>query len=349
MSETIATLVDKESGTIIRSKFDKYFTNDDYEIYFNTKSGLEVLRGRDEKPDPFYTELPTLLDIGVMGHCHNQCGFCYQGETKQPNMTFENFKTIIDQVKHHVNQIALGGRGDPNKHKEFKKIIEYSRKNNVAPNYTTSGKNLTDEEIEISKMCGAVAVSDYGNSYTYEAIQRFIDAGIKTNIHLMFTAATFQKCLKIILGYNPWKGVYADSDFFDIEKLNAVIFLLFKGRGANCPDMAPSNYELKVVAESILKSRNTFKIGMDSCLANHIFKFTKVEGLNKLSIDSCEGARMSAYITPDMKMMPCSFADHSTFSVPMEKSIEQIWQKSKQFKKFRSVLKKNPFSCPAGF
>jgi MoaA/NifB/PqqE/SkfB family radical SAM enzyme len=323
-----------------------------YEVnLINTSSGLEVLRGRDEKPDPFYTELPTLLDIGVMGHCHNQCGFCYQGETKQPNMTFENFKTIIDQVKHHVNQIALGGRGDPNKHKEFKKIIEYSRKNNVAPNYTTSGKNLTDEEIEISKMCGAVAVSDYGNSYTYEAIQRFIDAGIKTNIHLMFTAATFQKCLKIILGYNPWKGVYADSDFFDIEKLNAVIFLLFKaqGRGANCPDMAPSNYELKVVAESILKSRNTFKIGMDSCLANHIFKFTKVEGLNKLSIDSCEGARMSAYITPDMKMMPCSFADHTSFSVDMKKPIEYIWQKSRPFTKFRTVLKKTPFSCPAGF
>jgi len=345
------TITDKEARVSIISTFDKCFSNEDYEMFFNTQSGLEVLKGVDGKPDPFVTELPTLLDIGIMGHCHNKCGFCYQGEVEEANMTFDNFKVIIDQTKHHVNQIALGGRGDPNKHEEFEKIITYARKNNVVPNYTTSGKDLTDEEIEISKMCGAVAVSDYGNTYTYEAIQRFIDAGVKTNVHLMFTNASFEKCLKIINGYNPWKGGNSTAEFFDIKGLNAVIFLLFKaqGKGANCPGLAPSQYQLQVVAESILKARATFKVGMDSCLANHIFKHTKVDGLNKLSIDSCEGARMSAYITPDMKLMPCSFADHVEFSVPIKKPIEDIWQKSKQFKKFRSVLKRTPYSCPAGF
>lgn len=351
MKSSAQTIVDKKNRIAIVSTFDKSFSNTDYEIFFNTETGLEILKGKDDKPDPFATELPTLLDIGIMGHCHNQCGFCYQGNSEQPNMTFENFKTIIDQVKHHVNQVALGGRGDPNKHEDFKKIVEYSRKNMVVPNYTTSGKNLTDEEIEISKQCGAVAVSDYGTPETYEAIQRFIDADVKTNIHLMVTNASFQKCLKIILGYNPWKGVFEKSDFFDIKKLNAVIFLLFKaqGRGADCPGMAPNKYQLKVIAESILKARNDFKLGMDSCLANHIFKHTEVKGLNKLSLDSCEGARMSAYITPDMKMMPCSFADHKSFSVEMTKPIEYIWQRSRPFSKFRTALKKKPFSCPAGF
>lgn len=350
MNEIPQVITDKESGTVIVSVFDKCFSNEDYQIFFNTQTGLEVLKGREGKEDPFYTHLPTLLDIGIMGHCHNQCSFCYQGDNEQPNMTFKNFKSIIDQVDHHVNQVALGGRGDPNKHEDFKKIVEYARKNNVVPNYTTSGFDLTDEEVEISKVCGAVAVSDYGNSYTYEAINKFINAGIKTNIHLMFTSSSFHKCLKIINGYNPWKGPYKDSEFFDNEKLNAVILLLFKpqGRGENCVGLAPSPYELKVVAESILKTRNTFKIGMDSCLANHIFKHTTVDGINRLSLDSCEGARMSAYITPDMKMMPCSFAD-SNVSVQMNRPIHEIWQKSRPFTKFRTALKKNSFSCPAGF
>lgn len=347
----IQTIIDKESGTIIKSVFDKHFSNGEYEIFFNTKSGLEVLRGCDEKPDPFFTVLPTLLDIGIMGHCNHDCGFCYQGNAKQPNMTLTNFKQIINQVKHHVNQVALGGRGDPNKHKSFQKIIEYARENNVVPNYTTSGQDLTDKEIEISKMCGAVAVSDYGNTYTYEAVQRFMDAGIKTNIHLMFTSASFQKCIKIIHGYNPWKAHSTGGEFFDIEKLNAVIFLLFKpqGRGADCIGLLPSPYQLQVMSETILRARDTFKVGMDSCLANHIFKHTKVDGVNRLSLDSCEGSRMSAYVTPDMKMMPCSFADHTNAVDMKNKKIEYIWQKSRPFTKFRTALKKKPFICPAGF
>ena len=103
MNNLPQTIIDKSSGTAIISNFDKCFSNEDYEIFFNTKTGLEVLRGRNENPDPFFTVLPTLLDIGIMGHCHNKCGFCYQGDNKEPNMTFKNFKSIIDQVDHHVN------------------------------------------------------------------------------------------------------------------------------------------------------------------------------------------------------------------------------------------------------
>ena len=71
-------------------------------------------------------------------------------------MTLENFKSIIDQVKHHVNQVALGGRGDPNLHPQFKEFVEYAKNNGVIPNYTTSGVNLTEEQIKVSMLCGAV-------------------------------------------------------------------------------------------------------------------------------------------------------------------------------------------------
>jgi MoaA/NifB/PqqE/SkfB family radical SAM enzyme len=288
-----------------------------------------------------------------MGHCEHRCSFCYQGDEEQPNMKFNDFKLIIDEVKHHVNQVALGGRGDPNKHKDFKRILEYCVKNNVVPNYTTSGQKLTEKEVQISKLCGAVAVSDYANNYTYDAIQEFINAGIKTNVHLMFTSSSFQKCIEITHGHNPWvHGKQMGRNLFDVEKLNAVIFLLFKpqGKGAECKELFPNPYQIQVMSDAIMKARNIFKVGMDSCLANHLFKNSEVTGINRLSIDSCEGARMSAYITPDMKMMPCSFANKN-HAVEIKKStgIETIWQKSGPFTKFRTALKKHPFSCPAGF
>jgi len=329
-----------------------YFKNEDYEIFFNTSTGLEIMRGVNGKPDPFKLELPSLLDVGIMGHCKNRCAFCYQGHDNQPNMKLEDFKTIIDQVKHHTNQVALGGRGDPNLHENFQEIVEYARKNQVVPNYTTSGFGLTDEHIEISKRCGAVAVSEYKAEETYSSIKRLMDAGIKTNIHLIFSNGNFNDCIKILHGANPWlQRTTGTPTLVDIDRLNAVIFLLFKpaGAGVNVPGMTPNRYQFNVFSELIFKSEARFKVGMDSCLVNHVLQRVKPTELQALSIDTCEGGRMSGYITPDMKMKPCSFGNRSwEISITNKQDINYIWNRSNKFKSFRSKLKKKRTSCPIG-
>ena len=339
----------KQSSVIMKNPKSKYFKNQDYEIFFDTSTGFEIMRGVDGKPDPFKLELPSLLDIGVMGHCKNKCSFCYQGRDDQPNMKLEDFKTIIDQVKHHTNQVALGGRGDPNLHENFKEIVEYSRNNNVVPNYTTSGFGLTDEQIEISKQCGAVAVSDYKSDETYSSLKRLMDANIKTNIHLIFSNPNFSDCTKILHGSSPW--LQRGQHLVDIDRLNAVIFLLFKpaGAGANVPDMKPNRYQFDVFADLIFKAKGKFKVGMDSCLVNHVLQRVQPDKLQALAIDTCEGARMSGYITPDMKMKPCSFAEKSwEISITNKMDISHIWNRSTKFKSFRTQLRKNKTSCPIG-
>lgn len=322
--------------------FDKQFKNDKYAVLFNTKSGVEITTGINGYEDPFVTEMPTLLDIGVMGTCLHKCSFCYQGHKDRPNMTLENFKRIIDEAAYHTNQVALGGHGDPNQHPDFGKMIEYCRKMNVVPNYTTSGINLSDEHIEISKMCGAVAISDYERNYTYIAIRKFIDAGIKTNIHQIYSRESHIKCIGIIQGHIP--DVWA----FDHLGLNAVIFLLFKpqGAGKNLKYLIPTKAQLTTMGLNIFKPQSRFKIGMDSCLVNHVLANGDPTELQKMSVDTCEAARMSAYITPDMKFMPCSFADEDSFSTPITEGLKPIWDESEPFKKFREHLTQNNASCP---
>jgi len=349
--KTIAILSDIETGTAVRIAYDKHFINDSYEVYFNSDTGVEVLRGCNGNLDPFATDLPLMCDVGVMGHCENKCKFCYQGHQSESNMKLEDFKLIIDQVKHHTNQVALGGRGDPNLHENFKEIVEYSRSNNVVPNYTTSGIGLTDEHIETSKLCGAVAVSDYGSDFTYNAIDRFINAGIKTNIHIVLSKATIEKTIKILYGHNPW--TFQNVSSVNIDKLNAVVFLLFKpqGEGANQSGMTPSKFDIGRISELILKPKKLkFKIGVDSCLVNHMVRRVKLSSKQMLTLDTCEGARMSVYISPSMKMMPCSFASASSgVQIDKKNTIENIWRKAVPFKQYRKLLKKSPFICPAGF
>ena len=325
-------------------KFDKTFRNELYEILFNTNNGLEITRGINGNKDPFVLQAPSLLDIGIMGTCKNKCPFCYQGHINKPNMSLDDFKRIINEVAYHTNQVALGGRGDPNHHENFEEIVEHCCSMKVVPNYTTSGIDLTDEQVEISKRCGAVAVSDYGQPYTYKALRKLTEAGIKTNIHQIFAYNSFSRCNNIVLGFIP-----EDWDF-DYSKLNAVIFLLFKphGAGVKLPQYIPTEEQLQTFASYIFNPKSKFKVGMDSCLVNHVVNYGKPDPVQLASIDTCEAARMSAYITPDMKFMPCSFADEKKWAIPIGNSLHDIWKEGKPFKKFREVLKKKNDMCPLG-
>ncbi len=113
--------VNLEAGKTLTYNTDvvKEILTDEYLIIFNPKNGKELLTGINGNPDPFALDYPSMLDIGIMGHCDNKCTFCYQGDGDEPNMSLEGFKRIIDQSKDHVNQVALGGRGDPNQHENF--------------------------------------------------------------------------------------------------------------------------------------------------------------------------------------------------------------------------------------
>ncbi len=325
--------------------FTKKIETEKYIILFNGITGAEVLSGINGNPDPFILDAPSMIDVGVMGHCSNNCKICYQGSINEPNMTLENFKMIIDQCKDHINQVALGGKGDPNKHENFNEIMEYCRKNNVAPNYTTSGNGLTDEEVEITKKwVGAVAVSNYNNDYTYLALNKFINAEIKTNIHFVISDETFGDAIRILNGEDIWYGR------FPIEKLNAVIFLLFKpqGNGADKKYLCLNKNQIKEFSDKLLEPKSIFKIGCDSCMINKVSQVRELNETEKLFVDTCEGSRMSCYISPDMRFMPCSFGNKYEYGTPIneENPIKRIWQNGEAFQMFREKLKNNQMTCP---
>lgn len=319
-----------------------------YAILFDPNTGFELTQGINGNPDPFSLEYPSLMDLGIMGHCKNNCKVCYQGDANGPNMTLDNFKKIIDQSSKFVNQIALGGKGDPNLHENFEEILKYCVENRIVPNYTTSGNGFTEDHAELSKKyCGSVAVSDYGEEYTFNALNLLIKYGVKTNIHTIFARNTFFKSLNILKGIIRW------SDRVDISKLNGVVFLLFKpqGRGKNFTVFKPSDLMIKEFRRVMKDSAPPYKIGLDSCFVCRLFEccndFTDEETIMS---DFCEGARFSVYIGSDMKMIPCSFSNHNEYGVDItERSIKDVWDNSESFIKFRKTISDNNYKCPLEF
>ena len=207
---------------------------------FDTETGAYVRtgvlddEGRDTGVDPFMASFPHLIDVGVMGHClHGRSGLCqlagigcYQSGpvVEQPNMALDDFRWICGQCRGRTNQLALGGRGDPDCHEEFEALLRTCRENDLVPNFTTSGFAFTPEKAEFCRRyCGAVAVSWYRSDYTRAAIRMLLDAGVKTNVHYVLGNGSIDEAI----------GRLERDDF--PEGLNAVTrraLLRAGGRGA---------------------------------------------------------------------------------------------------------------------
>ena len=136
-----------------------------------------------------------------------------------------------------------------------------------------------------------------------------------------------------------------------MDKLNAIIFLLFKpaGRGKNKADFIPYSYQIEAFCDLVLKNKAKCKLGMDSCLVNWVVTYQDLNSHQMMSLDTCESSRMSVYISPDMVMMPCSFSNEKEYGVKIDekRNIDYIWNRSMNFKRFRSILKKQKNCCPA--
>ena len=316
---------------------------------FNPKNGFYVRTGVldehsvDTGIDPFMRNYPSLLDIGIMGHCaHGLSGLCLKSGTecyqdglniKKSNMTFEDFKTIADQCENKTFQFALGGRGDANKHESFEDILAYSTSKGIVCNYTTSGLALTDREADITKeFCGACAISEYRSSYTRKAIELLVKKGVKTNIHFVLGNNTIDEAIRKLKNNDIDKGV------------NAIIFLLHKpiGLGSWNNVLLPTDPRVKTFYEIVDSKIFDFKIGFDSCSCSGIVNFTK--NIMAETIEPCESGRHSAYIDADMNIMPCSFCNQDKgYFVSLNKySISDAWY-SKPFVDFREKQKN---SCP---
>lgn len=307
--------------------------------YFRT--GLFV-DGHETEDDPFMASFPELLDIGIMGHCrHGKSGLCLQSGIQcyqnglnrdDPNMSVEDFRRIIEECRGNTYQVALGGCGDPDQHEAFEEILKICTDAEIVPNFTTSGLGMTNEIAAICKnYCGAVAVSWYRRPYTLNAISLLLEAGVKTNIHYVLMKDTTREAIDLL-----------EENKFP-QGINAVVFLLHKpvGLGSDEQIIQKDNTDWKRFLKCIERKPFPFKIGFDSCTVPALVGNA---AFTSRYIDTCEGGRWSAYISADMKMMPCSFDNQELqWSVDLRNcTVQDAWF-SEKFDDFRNHFK---YACP---
>jgi len=311
-----------------------------YIAYFDPNTGIGARSniidsdGNETLEEPFMGSFPDLLDIGIMGYCeHGLSGLCAKSGVQcyqegshiiDKHMSFEDFKSIIDQAKGRCFQVALGGRGDPDMHPDIVKILNYAYRNQIVPNFTTSGYGLKDELLPVIKQyCGAVAVSWYRHDITLSTIQKLVNYGIKTNIHYVISNSTIDEAIDRVTNNTFPVGI------------NRVIFLLHKpiGDGQTNEVLKYNNPKVKQFFELFDNKDIANQSGFDSCGVPALVSYTKK--LHKDCIESCEAARFSAYISSDFCLVPCSFEKNKKYAISLRnRSIEDAWN-SDEFNQFR--------------
>jgi radical SAM protein with 4Fe4S-binding SPASM domain len=320
----------------------------DFVSFFDEKTGYYmrtgiIENGKDTGKDPFMTSFPELLDVGIMGNCiHGKTGLCiksgvecYQDglHSQNANMSVADFEDIARQCKGKTYQFALGGCGDPDQHENFEEILNICKTYGIVPNFTTSGLGMSPDIAKLCKRhCGAVAVSWYRSTYTLNAIKTLVEAGVKTNIHYVLTKDSIAEAL-----CNLKEKKFPDG-------INAVVFLLHKPIGLGTAEkiVTLDNSEFQEFIRYINTQKLYYKIGFDSCTIPALIN--NLGDIDPDSLDTCEGARWSAYITPNMKMLPCSFDNQKQcWAVDLRKySIKEAWD-SDVFENFRKHFKS---ACP---
>lgn len=317
---------------------------------FNESSGMLVRsdileQGQETGQVPKMRSFPELIDIGIMGSCiAGKAGICrsagidcYQCGPLSSNtdMNLLEYEHIIKQCGGRVFQVALGGAGDPNKHKQFEDILCLTRKAGIVPNYTTSGYQLTEEEAQLTKTyCGAVAVSYYSrldecenetNPDTITAIRKFVCAGCTTNIHYVLSRNNIKEAL-----YRVKNNLFPNG-------INAVVFLFYKPVGLARKDYVLDfkNQDYIELLYEISQACCGWKYGFDTCQSPAICQYAK--WVAPEAIEFCEAARFSMYIDSRCIAYPCSFGcEHVEFSVDLRKhTIQEAWD-SEQFAAFRN-------------
>ena len=77
--------------------------------------------------------------LEITNGCNLNCNFCIKNKRKVTNITYDNYKYIIDKIKNYTKEIYLHVLGEPLMHKDINNFINYANSQGLLVNITTNG------------------------------------------------------------------------------------------------------------------------------------------------------------------------------------------------------------------
>ncbi len=116
--------------------------DNDYYTLFNRKSGMKIRISFDKELEKneckFIPTRPELVDLKITNYCENNCPFCYQSSIEgAKHANTDDIICLINRLaESEVFELAIGG-GEPTKHTDFLRILEYAKYKKISVSFST--------------------------------------------------------------------------------------------------------------------------------------------------------------------------------------------------------------------
>ncbi|KNY30212.1 radical SAM/SPASM domain-containing protein [Pseudobacteroides cellulosolvens] len=274
---------------------------------------------------------PMDVHMSLTNKCNLLCKGCYAINThsQESEMDYSLAKSIIDNLSNlNVFTISLGG-GEPFLYPNLFNLARYIRENNIVPNITTNGLEITKIN---SNQCNV-----FGN--------------IHLSIHSIDELTRLEKTIKILQQESIIPGInllITNEIYHNIEyvfrwasKLNLVKILFLKFKITN------NNAEYKNMEITSLKEKNLYPIivrlsqkynimpMIDCSLFPSISKHkVRKKDLEYYDINGCKGGIYYIAIDVHGNFKPCSFWNE-TFGIATSLNYDE-WLNNSALNEFRS-------------
>jgi MoaA/NifB/PqqE/SkfB family radical SAM enzyme len=322
---------------------------------------------------------PKYIHFSITNRCNLFCAFCGQDKNKwkkEEELSFEQYKIVIDQIESMKNRTVTFSGGEVFLYKDFLKVIDYCNKKNVpVAMVLTNGTLLNRKRIEalIDNNIKHIGFSLDGTREIHDKI-RGIKGSYDKTISAIKTIDEIKKRRKISFPSIGTNFVLINSNLEYIEplveemlKLDVAIsgmrfqYLTYISKEVLnthkkimkniFPDINYYYWDKFVSEKNDFNTKKMFEIfkNVKSKVQNRInitfsYNFNEDEvddwyKKNNLILSKCRFIKNVFFVLPNGDVPLCDFIRYPIGNIK-SKSIKEIW-KDKRAKRFRKIIDKN--------
>jgi len=267
-----------------------------------------------ERVEPFSQELsaPIRMDLALTFRCQNNCVHCYAGGPHEtPELTTEEWKTVIDKLCSLGIFILTFTGGEPTLREDLPELLSYAQKKGIVTGLITNGRKLRNKEY-VKKLVSAgldfaqITLESHKPS-THDSITRVKGSWKETvdGIKNMIPTPIYTTTNTTLNRYNA-EGFLKTIEF--LHKLGIRVFgcnsLIYSGSAPEIADkFALTIQELKELLPKIQEKAS--QLGMKFMWYTPT-QYCQLDPVSLgLGVKSCSAARINMCIGPQGEVYPC--------------------------------------------
>ncbi len=176
-----------------------------------------------KEPSPVVPYLPDQLDVDISNRCNLRCGTCFHSFRQfrpWPDMTFDTFRTILDQAEGKSSTITFGNHGEPFLHKHALQMMKEVKERGFFLNVINNGTLLNEERAQALLEIGPDRVAfsvDSVDPEIYPKLRPGADFATTLRNILSFLKLNFENGLKVFVNVSTVNSRLAAESEPDIR------------------------------------------------------------------------------------------------------------------------------------